>query len=266
MYKWKVEKLAVGYPWSSPFIWDAFAFNALQLERPSNSKWMRGRGWCPARRHIDLCEQALEWGASHILILGADQVHPTDMIPQLIKRIEEDGCDVISALVPTRGTIPKQNMKPFQAMAWRYLGNGTDDYESVNREEGELQKVDFIGSGVLLFPASALSSMSKPWFKEHYMAHNMARIACMDTNFVWRLKMEAGLTIWVDTTIKVGHLSPMMIDDTFSERFSDYSKFVSGEVKIIDLDNVEAQREYLEQEAACGYEARVVGGTTTVDI
>lgn len=266
MRDWKVEKLAICYPWSSPFIWDAFAFNALRLERPANSMWFRGRGWCPGRRHLDLCEQAIEWGASHILIIGADQVHPVDMIPRLIRRVEEDGCDVISALVPTRGSIPKQNMKPFQAMAWRYVGDGTDHFETIRPEDGPLQKLDFIGSGVLMFPTCALEGMSKPWFKEYFTPDALRRVACMDTNFVWRLKIEAGMAVWVDTTIKVCHLSAMLIDDTFSDRFADYSKFTSGEVKVIDLDNIEAQREYIEQEAKTGYEIRDPGPTRTVDV
>jgi hypothetical protein len=119
----KVDKLAIGYPWVSPFMWSYFAENAMNLQRPPNSRWFRGKGWCPARRHIDICEQAVEWGASHILILGADQVHPEDMIPRLIKRVEVDKCEVIAALVPTRGHVPWIKMKPFQPMAWRWKNN-----------------------------------------------------------------------------------------------------------------------------------------------
>ena len=50
----------------------------------------------------------------------ADQVYEYDMIPRLINRIENDGCDVISAMVPTRGHVARMNMRPFQPMAWRF--------------------------------------------------------------------------------------------------------------------------------------------------
>lgn len=169
----KVEKLAIGYPWVSQFLWTLFAENAMNLQRPANSRWFRGKGWCPARRHIDICEQAIKWEASHILILGADQIHPEDMIPRLIKRVEEDGCEVISALVPSRGNVPWMDMKPFQPMAWRWK-NGIkskayrgyekdkDMIETIKVSDGDIQKIDFIGSGVLMFPVDDLLMIPKP--------------------------------------------------------------------------------------------------------
>ena len=57
--KEKVDKLAIGYPWVSQFMWTAFTENALNLQRPQNSRFFRGMGWCPARRHIHICEQAI---------------------------------------------------------------------------------------------------------------------------------------------------------------------------------------------------------------
>ena len=50
--------------------------------------------WCPARRHIDFCEQAVKWGAELICIIGADQVHPPDLLPRLYKRFQE-GYDIV---------------------------------------------------------------------------------------------------------------------------------------------------------------------------
>jgi len=237
-----VEKLAIGYPWVSPFIWTFFAENAMNLQRPSNSRWFRGRGWCPARRHIDICEQAIEWGASHILIVGSDQVHPEDMIPRLIKRVEVDGCEVISALVPSRGNVPKMHMKPFQPMAWRFKSNtefrqyrgyelDSDMVEVIEPSDGDLQQIDFIGSGVIMFPVDDLLMLKKPWFGEKFAISNMKREASMDTRFVWELKVIAGAHVWVDTTIKVGHINPFIIDETFQDRFKDWDEIGYGEQK-----------------------------------
>jgi len=52
-------KLAVGYPWSSPFISTGFCERSLNMKAPDGClmRWFRGTGWCPARRHISLCEQ-----------------------------------------------------------------------------------------------------------------------------------------------------------------------------------------------------------------
>ena len=84
-------KLAVGYPWSSEFIFTQFADHLPNLERPEGGgvRVFRGKGWCPARRHVDLCEQAVKWGADLICIIGADQVHPSDLLPRLYKLLKQ---------------------------------------------------------------------------------------------------------------------------------------------------------------------------------
>lgn len=230
-YGMKVERLAIGYPWGSPFIWTKHHENVLNLQRPENSRWFRGQGWCPARRHIHICEQAIAWDASHILILGSDQIYPEDMIPRLIKRVEVDGCEVIAAMVPTRGLVPWVHMRPFQPVAYRfkegmkaveYKGWDTnnDMVELIEPGENELERIDFIGSGVLMFPVDDLLAIPKPWFGERWVAEDMRRQASMDTGFVWELKAHAGAQIWLDTTIKVGHLNDMVIDDTYQHRFT----------------------------------------------
>ena len=43
------------------------------------------------------------------------------------------------------------------------------------------------------------------------------------TWFVWRLHAEAGAQVWVDTTIRVRHIHPFLIDESFQERFADYA-------------------------------------------
>lgn len=254
-----VDKLAIGYPWVSPFMWTFFAENAMNLQRPENSRWFRGRGWCPARRHIDICEQAIEWGASHILIVGSDQVHPEDMIPRLIKRVEQDGCEVITALVPTRGHVPHMNMKPFQPMAWRFKSNtkprpyrgfekDSDMMEVVKVEDGDLQTIDFIGSGVLMFPVDDLMMIDKPWFGEVFHRESMKRRASMDTRFVWELKQKAGATVWCDTTIEVGHINPFVIDRTYQDRFMDWQEVGYGECKA-NLESLETEKSFLSESA-----------------
>ena len=238
-----MDKLAIGYPWVSPFIWTQFMENAVNLERPQNSRWFRGKGWCPARRHADICEKAVEWGASHILILGSDQVHPENMIPRLIKRIEDDGCEVITALVPTRGNVPAMNMKPFQPMAWRWKPNiepreyrgyqqDHDMIEVINPDDGDLQKIDFIGSGVLMFSVDHLLAMKKPWFFEQFDAETYVRQASMDTRFVWKLQTIAGAQVWVDTTIYTGHINQFIIDRSYQDRFGDWQETGYGECEV----------------------------------
>jgi len=231
-------KLAVGYPWSSPFTFTAFTDATLNLRHPEGCsvRYFRGKGWCPARRHFDCCEQALAWGADLILIIGTDQVHPEDMLCRLLARYHQ-GCDVISAMVPARGYVGWQDMRPFQPMAWRLKqdadGNrvvvpkdgkiGTEMMEPIDPAAGDLQECDFIGSGVLMFPVDVLKGLRQPWFFETVDPTNMQRLANMDCNFVWRLRAEAHVRVWVDTTIKVGHAHVFTVDESYQDRFADWT-------------------------------------------
>jgi hypothetical protein len=186
-----------------------------------------------------MCYQALNWGADLICIIGADQVHPEDMLCRLLDRWRE-GYDVIGALVPCRGYVSWQDMKPFQPMAWRFRANAEGDFkfrefrgvefdkdmvEVVTKEMGGMQRANFIGSGVLLFHRDAILSMKQPWFKETIAnEESQDRIANMDCNFSWRLQNEGESTLWVDTTIDVKHIHAFSIDDSYQERFADWGE------------------------------------------
>jgi hypothetical protein len=236
-------KLAVFYPWSSPFCWTGWADHLPNLQRPAGYevRFFRGKGWCPARRHIDGCEQALAWGADLILVIGADQIHPDDMLVKLIDRWEAKR-QVITAMVPARGYVGWQDMKPFQPMAWRFKRTNSDDIlsitsrqyrgmkmdadaiEVIDPKDGDFQRINFIGSGVLMFHRDHLLALKTPWFMESIDPETYQRIANMDCVFVWRLQREAGAQVWCDTTIKVKHLHAFEIDESYGERFADWMR------------------------------------------
>lgn len=240
------HKLAVCTPWSSPFMYTGYVEHQLNLQHPAgwSVKHIIGKGWCPARRHADMCEKALAWGADWIVITGADQVHPEDMLPRLVARVAQ-GYEVISALVPARGFVGWQEMHPFQKMAWRLTGGGAMDIaqanlqcgrpseiEVIDPQAGDVQPIHFIGSGVLMFHRDHLLALKLPWFSETYNPQTMARLASMDTTFVWRLQVEAGAHVYVDTTIDVKHLHIFPIDATYSQRFADWAQPGAGDPAI----------------------------------
>ena len=225
-------KLAIGTPWASPFMYTDTVDSLLNLRRPPGVevKFVRGSGWATARHHNEICEKALAWGADAILIIGPDQVCEEDMVERLMVHFN-NGCDVVTAMVPTRLMVPGQEMKPFQPMAWRIHETPERRYQNpqkdkdlieiVTPEGGDLQEIDVIGSGVILFHVKHLKLLKKPWFFERITGDGYNRVAGMDSVFVWRLRKEVGLKVWVDTTIKVKHLHVFQIDDTFSARFQD---------------------------------------------
>lgn len=243
-------KLAVGPAWGSPFIWTRAVEAMLNMAHPDgwDVRWFFGKGWCPARRHTDLCEQAVKWGADLICFVGADQVHPLDMLPRLVNRYQQ-GYEVIGALVPARGYIEWMEMKPFQPMAWRLKRNlpprvfrgyslDKDMVEIINPAEGAMQQVNWLGSGVLLFPTVLLKYIKRPWFFETVQRDTYIRYANQDVNFVWRLQQEAGAKVWVDTTIQVKHLQTFEIDETFSDRFADWRTPGVGDPDITKFEAV----------------------------
>ena len=127
-------------------------------------------------------------------------------------------------------------------MAWKLKCKGVKEFrgaqqdanmmELIEPKNGDLQKADFVGSGVLMFPAEALRTMKRPWFYETIDYESMQRSADMDSKFTGRLRSEVGLQLWVDTTIEVGHLHMMGIDATWQTRFADWDQPGVGDPQI----------------------------------
>lgn len=234
-------KLAIAVPWTTEMGWTRSWKSIARLgffKHPENCEMELfggpelGDGWCSARRHNACLEQAVLWGADAILILGADQKYQPDMIAKLVDRYR-NGCDCVAANVNIRGHVANQGTKPFQSICWRVKpdedGNirmgptiKRGDIEFVTPANGDCVQINGCGSGVLMFPTDALKDIKAPWFTEEPVMPTFARKACADWPFVSRLQREAKLKIWCDTTIKVTHIHPFEIDDTFSERFADW--------------------------------------------
>ncbi|MHA2067056.1 MAG: hypothetical protein ACXABY_22030, partial [Candidatus Thorarchaeota archaeon] len=228
---YRPTKLAVCTAWGSPFCWTHGAYNMMNLERPEGVevKFLPGFGRDPARRHMWGIEKAIEWGASHICFLGADQMHPMDILPRLTAHIE-NGWPAVAAMVPSRGCLKIHGVeKPFSEVAWTWREENQkmatftlEHLKEVTPADGDLIEIVSIGSGVLMFDIQLLHALEKPWFKEYPADERSWRPAIMDTYFCWRLVTEAGGRILCDTTIKVVHLDVFPIDDTYSERFHDW--------------------------------------------
>lgn len=229
-------RLAVVYPWTSEFGWTRSFHSMLRLRHPEKCEvdFFRGEGWCSSRRHNDAFEKARYWGADVICVLGADQVYPDrDLLCKLMKHYR-NGHDVLSVLVPMRGMISDQDELPFMSVGWRVKpdkdgnfvfrdGLQKNEFERVRPDMGELVRFHAGGSGVLMFPVDALSKMMPPWVMEWPSWPTFDRAAAADSNFLTRLQTEAGLEMWMDTTIEVRHLHTFEIDKTYPERFADWA-------------------------------------------
>ncbi len=222
---WDTIKLAVVIPWGLDMIWRRTWETYETLEKPKECRLIFGTGRTPARRHEIGCEEAVRWGASHILILGGDQVYPEpDMIKRLVKWIEiKDLKDwvcrkkVVNCLVPIRGHRPGQGTRPFQPIGMA-IDTETQELIKITREDKPIVKAEIIGTGVMLLEADILRGMKKPWFEDvHNDGSNNVQIM-QDVAFVKKLNNQ-GHQVWCDTQIIVKHLGVLEIDDSYQWRF-----------------------------------------------
>lgn len=222
---WDTIRLAIVIPWGLDMIWRRTWETYEELEKPQKYKLIFGTGRTPARRHEIGCEEALKWKASHILILGGDQVYPEkDMIRKLVKWLEVDNIEqwmtrkkVVNCLVPIRGHRPGQGTRPFQPIGMMIDPN-TNEEIPITRDIAPIVKAEIIGTGVMLFEASILEGLSRPWFGDQLMQGSNSVQVMQDVNFVKRLN-NSGFQVWCDTQIIVKHLGVLEIDDTYQWRF-----------------------------------------------
>lgn len=235
------KKLAVCTAWGSPFAWTHAAYNMANLNRPKgvDVKFFPGFGWCPARRHLDGVERALKWGATHVCFLGADQLHPLDVLEKLCEHLS-NGYPVAAGLVPSRGWV-KGLDKPFQKIGYKVKDKYRHQVSALKFSTEYLELVDIkkdypyveimsTGSGVIAFDINLLDNMEKPWFFENIdYPDKFDRSASMDTTFVWRLNTEAGGKTICDLTIDVAHMDVFPIDESYGDRFMDWPKWRAHE-------------------------------------
>jgi len=230
------KKIAVCVPWGSPFMWMHTAFNLMNLKHPKGIevKFINGAGRDPAAKHMWGVKKGIKWGATHICFLGADQLHPLDILERLCAHIE-DGWPIATALVPIRGRVIMEGVeKPFQKAAWKWKGEErpTDGeplhikyLDLINPMDGPYQEIACIGSGVAMIDVNLIQALKKPWFKEAEPDEDGFRAAKMDTTFMYRLVTEAGGRMLCDLTIDVQHLDVFPIDETYGIRFGDWTTF-----------------------------------------
>jgi hypothetical protein len=161
-------------------------------------------------------ELGLEWGASHIMFMGADQVHELDILEKFVNHIK-NGWKLVTALTPVRGRVDEG--KPFQPVGWKRVGG---KFELIDPSDAPYQEIDAIGSGTLLFDVEILKGLKKPWFSETVVDKDYNRDTTMDTKFSYRLVKQSKSKILCDCTIGVKHLDIFPIDPSYGDRFSDW--------------------------------------------
>lgn len=218
-----MRKLAVCYPGDMASVFMPAFASMVNIEAPPDCdvRWFRGTGWCQARRRTHACEQALEWDAEMIAQLDVDQVYERDVLCRLVERFD-DGLRIVAAMVPLREFVPASKLKPFERAAWQSTEDGKA-FEPIDPNDGEVQKADFPTSACVLFSAEDLRRLPRPWYYSKFDPKSWAMTDGEDGTFFLRMARGLGVQAYVDTTIRVKHAHVFEIDETFPERFADWS-------------------------------------------
>lgn len=211
---------------------------AMEFQKADKTKlWMKLRGKASNidRQRCNLVNKAIGHGAEWILFVDSDMIVPTKITGELseapggaIGQLLSHNKDIVSGLY-----FGKQ--PPYTPVMSRLDGNQFKDV--MEYPDNELIRVDGCGGGFLLIRLSIFEKMSHPWFafsprgleqdfnslcemsrsvaankirpKELISWINMLpqdRILDGEDYYFCRKAADAGFTVWVDTTVKLGHV------------------------------------------------------------
>lgn len=160
----------------------SIAFNIIASKGIVTDVLMRqGSDITSARTWI--IQKALDDGATHVLFVDHDMVFPPEALNTLLK----DDKDIVGVEYFKRKFPKEPTYKPLD-----------------NEEKEELYKATYVGTGLMLVKLSIMEKMTKPWFLFGRDSNGQPVIG----EDVWFCKtaQDCGLEVWIDPTIKTGHL------------------------------------------------------------
>lgn len=208
-YDGSVMKLCIGFPWDGPFTWTRSMESMLQLQYPKDFDyfWVRGKGWCNAHRRNRICKEAIDGGATHILMLDADQEYPEDTVLKII-RAWRDGHEIIHIPVPANAGHEDQ----FKRLGFNFVKN---QWQKLDLDKSDETEVDTCGSSVLFFKTEFLDLLPRPWHSsiidQDLNDPMYAKLPADDTYFISKLVSMSGCKVHVLKDVDVKHCIPMLV-------------------------------------------------------
>lgn len=197
-------KLGIGIPLIDEKVHTQFFTSFVTMHKPNFTLLMPkqftqfSKDIAEARDNI--VKQAIDDGCTHLIMMDTDQIYPEDTIQKLLAH----GKDVVGAMVHRRWI-------PFDPILYR---GAPGAYTHVSDEEtyaGNLVEVDATGCGCILYDTSVFFGIKEPWFEMYHLPDG--RLVGEDINFCNKLK-EAGKKIYVDTSIKVDHMTNFRVNES----------------------------------------------------
>jgi len=196
-------KLGIGIPCSWSYVPVSFFDSFIQMDRPDFIYLPAKNGPINEMRNR-IVEQALTLGCSHLLMMDTDQIYPKDTITRLLSH----GKQVVHGQVHRR-------YPPFDNLM--YSGTLNNYTNEIDYADGELVKVDACGTGCVLYHMNVFRKIKPPWFEftPNMVDEEMKGVVGEDIGFCEKLR-KINIPIFVDTSIKVAHLTMFSIDENFS--------------------------------------------------
>ncbi len=212
-----MQKILVGVPWTSAFMHTRWVDAALKMKAPGGYQieWLRGLGWCPARRFNYLVEKATALDADLIAFLDGDVVVPSEWLEVMAKHIEQ-GSEVVASPVPMRGRVHEQ-YEPFELMAWNAV-----DGKVENAAGSGFAKVGYVSMSAVMMDMKVFRD-NPSLMARHKHERNYREPGNTTDSLLMEDLKKCGVDVFVDPSMSVRHIHSFEIDETFSERFADWA-------------------------------------------
>lgn len=159
-----------------------------------------------------LVESALELNCDYLFMVDDDMLSP----PDLFYRLAAHDKDIVAALAFTRNP----DHKP---VIYETMESGFDQATGIkyggftrfvnNYPKNQLVECDAVGFGAVLIKTEVFRNVKRPWF---FGMEGTGE----DITFCVKAK-KAGFRVWMDTSIKLGHLgAPTIITEEYSEAWN----------------------------------------------
>ena len=128
-------------------------------------------------------KHAIQAGATHILFVDADMIFPYEIIPTLLAHKKE-----------IVGVEYKKREFPIK---WLYE-------PLTERTENAPYKAKYVGTGILLIDLSVFKKFETAWFR--FVRNEEGELVTGEDVWFCNEARRAGYDIWIDPTIKIGHV------------------------------------------------------------
>lgn len=157
-----------------------------------------------------LAAQAIESEADYILWLDSDMTFKPDTLIRLLKDIEDNNLDIVSALYFRRS-------HPYSPVAFSKFDFVDNEavFENYTGELSGLHKVEGVGFGCLLMDTQVVFDV----FGKYGDCFSPIAKVGEDLSFLWKAR-QLGYETYLDCDIKCGHVGHVVVSQGFYEAVS----------------------------------------------